>query len=1045
MSILQKLGFYSAEKLARPGAKDALVETIRATSNSSEARLGAAKGFDFYNRSKPGEVEEGPPPEYQDPNRYLMTNFGHYTDKPSRAGAGASIIETVRSVSQASEARLGGAVSFDFYNRTKVPEPPIPPYTAGTLDMLAFIRVMAIGSPADLTASITALELPIKNIGAIIKGIGSASSDMGAFVSCWQVGTAGMYCTIQGFKSYHTQPHVYDYTIISTPSGVSIIRRFITKMPDLHALISGWEYSDLSANIKVIQTGASDLVAYVGLFSANSYDLLASIGTRHTFDILASIYSIAPEDLVAAIQSVPGYDLPAYLQSIPGADLQTYVGGHYPKYLYASVVASPPKDIKAVIRSGLSGTLDLSASITGTGYLNHLPTYIRCFNDSSKKLKAYIIARVPKDIIAFIHGRAETDITAYIKGVNELNLGARIISWASENEKDLAAFIRPGWAGVKSLETFIHGWVSTHTSNKPVNFNKLSRPFNRFLLGTKAGLAFVQMEPIWGVFPDLEASISGTPLSVYDMRAFLRASYRANYDLNASIIAVTKSININKIPINFVNVSNMSVYISAFSGYGAMDAFISGWKSESTNTPQGSGWVYVSSTIKFYLGTSLGLFIPSRVTSSIRPDRFINYSPTPDLWGYLYGWNQTDLIASISVQPFGSISASLTGLDLSHVKALQAYIGVMYTYDISTYLTCIGYYDSLYAHLTPFGQVCDLQASIKPYLKVLGYRVVPVETKPLLDLRAILNPIAACGYSTTYAQLGCFIRGTVRPAGGLDLTAYLNVLSNISDLNASIIGRKITRIKLMNFMFRAQSRSSYPFGAVIVGKALSTNDMSAFITPLHHTSDFVASITPYYPETTYSKLSPLDSIDVYKMVNQNAELYKRISLLFESKTDSYVYNSIQKVLYSIGDGRWALNLSELSDTGEFFDKNVNDKERVIDNIVEYDSVDEAIRAAIVWLTEPQYYGLNASIYAIGGYSGMKATIEGIYADRASDLLTSIAIVNNEPILTAVITAYSGYSTMRALITGYNSLSPGLYANISGVVYTGLYASITGIT
>jgi hypothetical protein len=181
------------------------------------------------------------------------------------------------------------------------------------------------------------------------------------------------------------------------------------------------------------------------------------------------------------------------------------------------------------------------------------------------------------------------------------------------------------------------------------------------------------------------------------------------------------------------------------------------------------------------------------------------------------------------------------------------------------------------------------------------------------------------------------------------------------------------------------------------------------------------------------------------MVNQNAQLYKQISMLFDTKVESYIYDSIQKALYSIGDDRWVLNFSELSETGEFFDKSTEDKTYLLDNIVEYDSVDEAIRAAIQWLTEPQTNDLSASITAVGGYSDMRAIIDGLYIDRVSDLPTSLYIVNNDPSLSAYISAFSGYVAMKASVVGYGSSSPGLSASVHGVIYTGLSATINGIT
>ena len=976
MGILRKLGFYSYDRLGRPGAKEALIQTVRSEPRS-EARLGAAKPFDFY---------------------------GRYPSLPSAT--------------------------------------PPRVYTSGTSDMVAFLRA-ALRETKDLFASIVVDRSPL--ITAFIRGMSSPSSDLGASIRAWYSKQKDMYTLIQGWKSSSTEEHRWDYTIISTPKGISIVRRFLTKVPDIYAEIYGWVYKDLLANIYVRQRSVKDLFAYIGILAPNVSDLLAYIGSRQISDLQGSVYSVVPEDILAYLQSVPGFDISGILNPVPGIDLPAISGGHFPADIYASLISSPPKDLKVFLRVGLSGTSNISASINSVGKVVHIPAYIRSLANTSKKLKAYIIARVPKDLRAWISGWAESDLMSYINGIIVSDVRAVIWASATEQIKDMVAWTRASFANTAQMSAYLRGFIRTHTSDKPINYHRLSRPFNRFIIGTGGGLSFVTIEPIIGYFPDLHASIVGNPFSTYDMHAFIRPSLVNYSGINAAVNVVTKVIHINKIPINFVNLSNIYAYISAFSGYRELSGFISGWKSAETSTPAGSGWVYVSSTIKFYLGTNNGLFIPDKIVRAIRPDRFSNTSNFPDLWGYLRGWEQSDIQALISVQPYSNIYAYLVGQDLSHLKTLQAFIQPFSTVSLGAVLNASGSYKDMVASLSVSGASVDMAVSIKPYLKVLGYRIIPVETKPFLDLRAVLNPIAACGYYSTYTSLGAFIRTTIRPEGGADLLAYINSLSHVLDINASIVGRKITRIKMMNFMFRAQNRYSYAISATIVGKALSMSYLTASIVPLHHMSDFYATITPYYPSTTFTvKMKPIDTIKVYKTINQNAYLYKSLSLAFASKVDSYVYDSIQRSLYVIGDNRWALNLSELSETGRFFDKNVNDRERRIDDISEYDSIDEAIRAAIEWLSELRRFDLNATISAVGGYGDIRALIEGLYADRVSDLNTSIQIVNNIPVLYASITSYSGFKPMVGYIVGYGTSYPTLSASIEGVVYSGISANINGI-
>jgi hypothetical protein len=311
---------------------------------------------------------------------------------------------------------------------------------------------------------------------------------------------------------------------------------------------------------------------------------------------------------------------------------------------------------------------------------------------------------------------------------------------------------------------------------------------------------------------------------------------------------------------------------------------------------------------------------------------------------------------------------------------------------------------------------------------------------------AVVNPISSCGAASSYAAMSAFIRCGIPPAGlGSDL--YAEIVSNLdtSDLTATVIGRKLTRLKILNLFFRTQTRLSTSLVSSIVGQGLGANDLSSYIKGIPHEDDLGASITAV--RYVFTPIPPLALIDVYKEgPGGSAYLYKQLKLSLSGKVDTYVYESIGNALYSIGDGRWVLNVSEFTgDDTSFYDRNTGDKDLNIDSLLEFSSIDDAIRGAIRILTEMHRSELTADIAAIGGYLGMRADIVGVYADRVSDLRASITLVNNIPDLYASISAFSGYRGLSASVTGYGSEVPLLYADLRGVVYDVLWADITGVT
>ena len=961
-----------------------------------------------------------------------MTQFGY---KPGLFGA-------LRGNANGSQGRLSAARAIDVYNRSKSPPgvPPLP-VTSGTSDVFAFIRAMATGQE-DISASISITPIPFLYANITGQKL-EVPDDVFGNIFPSRSASSNLYTSIKAINSASTEQLTYTSILVGSAGGASIINRLTTTLPDLNASLSGWDYVDLGATLYVYQRATTDLEAIVGSVAQTASNLLATIIATYTDDFPASITTVPFSSLTGSVVSIPPSDLLATLVPVPPKDLFATGGGHLPEDITGVLQTIQPVDLTALIRAGNSATSDLTASVTASGGYSDISCRIRSLVSGTYDLNSSITAKTSYDIGARILAWDSSDVAAYIYGNHASSMSAYIKGVGTEATSDLVTFIRPAFGGTSDLTVTLHGWISARTSDKLYNYDLLPRPARTIFLAHSVGLTMMTIEPIRGYFPDLHATITGVPFSVYDLKAYIRPLVSDSADLSAAANAVTGVINITKVPIEFSNVGDLSATITAYSGYNDLTAVILGSVSASTSTSPGAGWVYISSSINFYLGTNKGLFVPSRVVRSVRPERFVNSSPTPDLWAYARGWAQSDMAASISVYPNLPLTASITGQDLSHIKALSATITSVYTSDLTSSVTSTGYYTEMPASISATGSTSTLSASIRPYLKVLGFRFIPVETMPFLELKAVLNPISSCSVSSGYLNINAFVRGTTPAVGGSDLTASIVSLRDRLDLSASIIGRKITKIRTIDVWFRSQTRAGLALTALCVGVGNGTSDISTYIKGIPHTDDLGATITAF--RHRFNKITTVEDVKVYKDYFTSVELYKTIGIHFSSQVEKYVYDSLNSAIYEIDGEKWVLDLSEITDTGEFFDRYTGDRNHSIDSLVEYDSIDEAIRAGIAILTEWRTSDLSASITATGGYLGLTATVAALRPDKYSDLHSKIMPVTAIPDLYASITAYSGYSALAGFITGQSHGPEQLDADIIGVVYESLSANITGVT
>jgi hypothetical protein len=394
--------------------------------------------------------------------------------------------------------------------------------------------------------------------------------------------------------------------------------------PDLAASIRGYYYADLTMEIFAQKFRESEIRGIItGWVREVPFDLQSILNPFHTSDIDGSVYGIPGEDIFGELNTVPYVPLGGSLQTIPYVALYASAGGHLPALLGASIGGHLPVDLPAFLRSTISATADLGASITRIGYFEHLPAYIHGLTRGTSDLRSILIVRMTPDLFASINGSVIADIAASLTTQREKSIIGVINGWRRQVPADITAVIRRQDSATKDLPVYpLRAVISTHTSDKPPNLHKPAHlfPNNKYVFGSRSrGLYVLILEPIFGRFPDLHAQLNALPYLHFDLGAYL---------------------NINKCNIQLIPSSIIYASIFTSSGYKQITATIKPIFRDSTGTSPGSGYTTVANAYTFYIATNRGFIVPQRIQSTIRVEVYNNSHPRPDLNAYISGHHQ---------------------------------------------------------------------------------------------------------------------------------------------------------------------------------------------------------------------------------------------------------------------------------------------------------------------------------------------------------------------------------------------------------------------
>ena len=598
-------------------------------------------------------------------------------------------------------------------------------------------------------------------------------------------------------------------------------------------------------------------------------------------------------------------------------------------------------------RTEYSCMYDLNAILTAVPHHADLPAYIFAFTHFSGELDlpAELSGWAEKDLGGLVYGVPPRDLAAYLKANfrEYTDLGAYIKPWhykdligiiGSAHEKDIIALINA--ISPKDLPAFIKAYPQ---EDLPAN--------------------------IYGwAEKDLLAIIAGVLKA--DLPAFIKVRAHGTKDLGAHIRSWQR-----KVPFD------LGAYIFAYA-YEDLPAVIRAKEF-------GQIWA-----------TIYGV-------------------PPKDLPAFLYGWAVKDLPAYInSLYGPGDLQAQIFGVgpkDLSAliygyrsgIKDLIGIISGVNTKDLPAIIEALGGSKSLPAIIYPDGWA-NLQAIITPRL-VKFAMLMPIHTMEARDLSAVIS-LSPC-YNLGISDLSAYLKAIYQ--GNLTATIYgfrnADLSGQIKDLAASIstdplniyptavdeiilsFAPTVRTFAFDDLSISFWGRDHYPTDELGIefipgGGRRIQSLLNAYINPTPRYHDLAAAIEGViqlpYEYRRDSGLWLYDDLSTFTApyILNNIELFTKIvQIRFYSGVYDYFYQSLTDTLWKEdASSKWIIDVSSWNEETEFLADKRNTKNKLVFDLTQFESIDEAIRYAIDWVLAFPQRDLGAQITSVGQYKELVARI-----------------------------------------------------------------------
>lgn len=722
-------------------------------------------------------------------------------------------------------------------------------------------------------------------------------------------------------------------------------------------------------------------------------------------------------------------DLPAYYYAVPPIDLSAYIDVHQPDHLFASVRGWTTlyHDLPAFLQGIKKRSEDQILAIIDVHQPENLLGSVRGWVSSYHDLTALlqgINKRGGGQIPATIGVHSPTDLPAGIGGHLWGTLGATIYRHYPKNLS--AHLIGSVVEVVLDLPVYVWGWETTFLS-------ATARSWHREQQGVVAGRIHGFMERFLG------ANIPGTHFPV-DLGGYFRAGHQearligaliygwAVSDLNAStnivypfdLGAYTNAILPEDLSaylkVRYRQNLTASTYGWQFFGLGASINQIYADLLPASIYGRDDMYGDLRARLKGTVSSDhqdLALFIRSvllaDLTAQIRATylsgitAYLYAIPPRDLVGRLRGWQEGNLQATMVGQDYPwNLTAEiyptgqwvLLGASVYPKRAVEIYTTLnasAYSWEARYLGSSISGEDAhhLWATINALGYSSNLHARIVPKMIRLT-TVVNVHTMNHLDLSAIINyscfktgfsDLSSNIYSKPKADLQAYIkviRFNYKPVYLPAKVGYHNTVSEVDKfkLRINIHPSDVTFEDKLMLRFMVLAAGNF-LGAYIRG-TLRYDQLSARI---------VAEGVPKYKYPT-----PLQNREVVVHKNYAGvfEKFEYVELSFKSVVKDYYYSSDADYAWKKDRfERWILDVKSYLPTNTALQlKRRLHRATTLYDLRKFESVDEAMRYAISFVTEYPQGNLSASIWHLSSYAALGGIINPKYVRSSRKALSA---------------------------------------------------------
>ncbi len=391
-----------------------------------------------------------------------------------------------------------------------------------------------------------------------------------------------------------------------------------------------------------------------------------------------------------------------------------------------------------------------------------------------------------------------------------------------------------------------------------------------------------------------------------------------------------------------------------------------------------------------------GLIIPVKATSGMLP-------------ASISGHMQTDLTAIINDSIGSNLGASITASGPRYLGDLSGQIrGVVLETLSGSYDIAIS--EPLSGNILPIPGA-DLGATIIPRVFYID-SYLPINTYYVENLRGSINPIH-CGRASAYEDFSAIIHGT----NGADITcSYIGVAGQwaFTENELKILGKNSVITEDWYFVILDQPKVTETLLPIIITNS-PLADLSASIEGVPHSHDLQGSITSHL---TITKVSSSTVTPVGEWINTKTGQRKTIRIYFRGSLDDFYYSTTGNVTLPEGESFLDIiveTFDKLEEGSGILSVKTGTRTATV-SISDFDSVDEAIRHAIVRSAGNLGSDLSAEIIGLGDAADLSAEIEGddVYFE---DVTGSYVAVGNQPVISGSITATGGYLDIHAQISG----------------------------